>query len=196
MHDSARENGKNFFEIYTSSFTEKELKIVEVGSQNVNGSLKSSAPENCEYIGLDFEEGRGVDIVLKDAYSFPLEDNSVDIVVSSSCFEHAELFWLTYLEIMRILKPKGIFYLNVPTQGHYHGYPADCWRFYPDSGKALISWGKRNNYNNVLLESYVDPMEEWNDFVGVFLKDESCESEFLKRISDTKEDINHIRSNK
>jgi ubiquinone/menaquinone biosynthesis C-methylase UbiE len=92
---------------------------------------------------------------LEDAYSFPLEDNSVDIVVSSSCFEHADMFWLTYLEIMRILKPKGIFYLNAPTKGPHHGYPVDCWRFYPDAGKALTNWGKRNNYNNILLESYV-----------------------------------------
>jgi SAM-dependent methyltransferase len=195
MHDSARKNGDNFFGVYGKSFTDKELKIVEVGSQNVNGSLKTSAPEHCEYVGLDFEPGKGVDIVLKDAYSFPLEDNSVDIVVSSSCFEHADMFWLTYLEIMRILKPKGIFYLNVPTLGHYHGFPVDCWRFYPDSGKALINWGKKNNYNNVLLESYVDPMEEWNDFVGVFLKDETYITEFPIKISDDKEDLIHKRSN-
>jgi SAM-dependent methyltransferase len=193
MHSSAKESGKQFFEIYCNSFLGDNLKIIEIGSQNVNGSLKEVAPTRFQYIGLDFAEAKGVDIVLKDAYSFPLEDNSVDIVVSSSCFEHADMFWLTYLEIMRVLKPKGIFYLNAPTKGPHHGYPVDCWRFYFDAGKALTNWGKRNNYNNILLESYVDNADTWGDFVGVFLKDESYKHEFTTRIIDSKQNVQHQR---
>ena len=43
--------------------------------------------------------GKGVDIVLEDPYCLPFADNSVDVVVSSSCFEQAEFFWLLFLTI-------------------------------------------------------------------------------------------------
>jgi SAM-dependent methyltransferase len=190
MHTTAMQSGKEFFTTYYNSFSDR-VKVVEIGSQNVNGSLKEACPVEAEYVGLDFQKANGVDIVLTDAYSFPLENNSVDIVVSSSCFEHSELFWLSYLEIMRILKPKGLFYLCAPTVGAVHKYPVDCWRFYPDAGKALITWGKRNNINNILLESYVQQGGGWDDFVAVFLKDETYSDQFLQRIVDTKSNIGH-----
>jgi glycosyltransferase involved in cell wall biosynthesis len=114
-----------------------------------------------------------VDVVITDPYNLPLESNSVDVVVCSSCFEHSEFFWLLFIEIQRILKPDGLFYLNVPSNGVFHRYPVDCWRFYPDSGIALQNWGRKNGYNTALLESFTGKQKQdiWNDFVAVFLKD-------------------------
>lgn len=164
--------------------------IVDIGAQNVNGSLRDICPSNCKYIGVDFIAGKGVDVVLQDPYQQPFEDGSVDIVVSSSCFEHSEMFWVLFLEILRILKPSGLCYLNVPSNGSFHRYPVDCWRFYPDSGNALVTWAKRNNYPSVLLESFTGRqahtgnagMDEWNDYVAVFLKDASLITHFPDRI--------------
>jgi hypothetical protein len=95
---------------------------------------------------------------------------------------------------MRVLKPKGLCYLNAPSNGNIHRYPVDCWRFYPDSGRALITWAKRNGINAALLESYTSAQLEgvdglWNDFVGVFLKDENFLSDFPLRILDAKKDV-------
>ena len=42
-------------------------------------------------------------------------NNSIDIVVSISTFEHTEFFWETFLEILRVLKPNGLFFLNAPS---------------------------------------------------------------------------------
>mgnify|MGYP002526212509 CR=1 FL=1 len=71
-----------------------------------------------EYIGVDMKEGKNVNIVLKDAYKFEsIQNSSIDIAISTSTFEHTEFFWLSYLEILRVLKPNGIFYLNVPSNG-------------------------------------------------------------------------------
>lgn len=167
------------------------MKIVEIGSQDVNGSLREIAPPACEYVGVDFVAGKGVDVVLSDPYSLPLESGSADIVLSSSCFEHSEMFWLVHLEILRILKPKGLFYLNVPSNGAFHRYPVDCWRFYPDSGRALVSWARRNGIGAALLESYVSAQigDIWNDFVAVFVKDEKYAAEFPHRILDRKSDF-------
>ena len=192
MHPTAMSNCKSFFETYSCCFSGSDkLKIIEIGSQDVNGSLREVAPKDCEYIGVDFVEGKGVDVVIKDPYSLPFENDSADIVLSSSCFEHSEMFWVVYLEILRILKPRGLFYLNVPSNGLFHRYPVDCWRFYPDSGRALVSWAKRNGINAALLESYISTQKGdiWNDFVAVFLKDERFAADFPKRILDQKSDF-------
>lgn len=182
MHKSALNNGKLFFETYVKN---ESVNIVEIGSLDVNGSLRRFVPSSAIYTGVDFEEGNGVDIVLKDPYEFPFESNSVDCVLSSSCFEHSEFFWIVFLDIMRILKPDGLLYLNVPANGPFHRYPVDCWRFYPDAGVALQNWANRNNYNSVLLESYTSAQDEegfWNDYVCVFLKDRAFLSKYPDRI--------------
>ncbi len=61
-----------------------------------------------------------------------------------------------------------------PSRGSEHRYPVDCWRFYPDSYRALASYGKIT-----LVEVSTDwgphsdeSSSEWGDTVGVFLKPE------------------------
>jgi SAM-dependent methyltransferase len=192
MHPTAMNSARMFFESYSGVFANKQgAKIVEIGSQNVNGSIREVTPPGFEYLGIDFVHGDGVDMVLESPYSLPLEDNSVDMVVSSSCFEHSEMFWVVFLEIMRILKPDGLFYLNVPSNGPFHRYPVDCWRFYPDSGNALVTWAKRNGINAELLESYTSNQNGgmWNDFVAVFLKDQSFVDKHPNRILNSFQDF-------
>lgn len=184
MHSTAMDNGRRFFEAYVSRLP--AVKVVEIGSQDVNGSLRAVCPENASYIGVDFAAAKGVDIVLSDPYVLPFEDESIDIVVSSSCYEHSEFFWLSFLEVLRVLKRDGLFYLNVPSTGSFHRYPVDCWRFYPDSGQALVNWAKRQGFNPVMLESYIsdqDKTSEWNDCVSVFLKNQEFVSKHPFRIT-------------
>ncbi len=189
MHPSAMSNCKIFFDTYKNNFDKTSaVKVIEIGSQDVNGSLREVCPNNFEYIGLDFQKAKGVDIVLNDPYSLPLDNESVDIVLSSSYFEHSEMFWLVYSEIMRVLKPHGLFYLNVPSSGDFHRFPLDCWRFYPDSGKALITWDKRQGGNSALLESFTQIGGKWQDFVSIFIKDSKYLSTYPSRIIDTKLD--------
>ena len=186
MHQSAMFYGRCFFEAYCPAEKTENITIVEIGSQDVNGSLRDVAPPESRYIGLDFVKGKGVDIVIDDPYNLPLPDASVSAIVSSSCFEHSEFFWLVFLEAMRVLKEDGVFYLNAPSNGIFHRYPSDCWRFYPDSGHALAAWGKRNGYNTLLLESFTGQRSNegiWNDFVAVFLKDARYENKYPRRIA-------------
>ena len=100
--------------------------------------------ENIDYVGIDIVKGENVDIVLDDPYKFPFEDKSVDVVISISVFEHTEFFWLTYLEILRVLKDDGLFFLNAPSNSKFHRHESDNWRFYPDSSLALQKWGEKN----------------------------------------------------
>jgi SAM-dependent methyltransferase len=189
MHDTAMMYGKQFFSTYLKNAT--GLKIVDIGAQDVNGSLRSVAPLHNDYIGVDFAEGKGVDVILTDPYVLPFEDSSIDVIVSSSCYEHAEFFWLSFNEALRVLKPTGLLYINAPSNGAYHRFPVDCWRFYPDSGFALQNWGNRSGYDCALLESFIGVRKNdmWNDFVGVFVKDQKHSSKFSGRVQDNTEEF-------
>lgn len=191
MHHTAMSHGRLFFETYATALDSGV--VIDIGAQNVNGSLKEVCPSRFQYIGVDFVAGNGVDVVLQDPYQLPFEDNSTDMIVSSSCLEHSEMFWVLFLEILRVMKPSGLFYLNVPSNGSFHRYPVDCWRFYPDSGNALVTWAKHNGYFPALLESFTGrqsetgnaSVEEWNDYVAVFIKDSNLTAQFPKRILHT-----------
>ena len=188
MHPSALEFGTKFFDTYCKGFSGI---VVDIGSQNVNGSLKDVCPAEAEYIGVDFCPGNGVDIILTDPYKLPFDDESVDVIVCSSVFEHSQFFWVIFLEIMRVLKPTGLLYLNVPSNGYIHRYPVDCWRFYPDSGLALVTWAERNSLTPALLESFIaernyqsnEPDDlAWNDYVAVFIKDCKFQDHYKNRV--------------
>ena len=175
MHPSALKLGEKFFKVYCEDSS--GITILDIGAQDVNGSLRDVCPQGSNYIGVDFCDGKGVDILLEDPYVLPFDSASIDVVVCSSVLEHSQFFWVLVLEMMRVLKPSGLLYLNVPSNGYIHRYPVDCWRFYPDSGKALVDWGKRNGYIVSLLESFIGAKDcvsiendAWNDFVAVILK--------------------------
>jgi SAM-dependent methyltransferase len=185
MHSSALANAKRFFDAYGPMFPDGAI-VLDIGSQDVNGSLKDACPGRFNYVGIDFQEGKNVDLVMQDPYQIPVHDAKADIVVCSSTFEHSEMFWLLFLDILRVMKPDGLFYLNAPSNGPYHCYPVDCWRFYPDSAGAMVTWGKHNGMSPVFLESWWSKQGDdgalWNDYVAVFLKDEQHVHKYPNRI--------------
>ena len=173
MHDTAMLIGRKFFETYMADAAGQS--IVDIGAQDVDGSLRSVAPPGCRYTGVDFAEGKGVDVVLEDPYVFPFADETFDVAVCSNCLEHSEFFWVTFMEILRILKPSGLLFMTVPANAAVHRYPVDCWRFYPDSGMALQRWAQRNGLRTALLESFTGKQMAglMNDFTAVYVKDEA-----------------------
>ncbi len=189
MHDTAEKNVKRFFDIYVDKTN--NVKILEIGSQSMGGFIiRNLATSNIEFIGLDITNGNNVDVVAQNPYKYPLEDNYFDYVVSSSCFEHTEFFWETFLEILRVLKHDGLFYLNAPSNGVYHAYPTDCWRFFPDSAEALVKWGIKNGYGCALLERYISKKEKdiWEDYVAIFIKSVLQVDKYPNRILHTFKD--------
>jgi len=169
MHESAYEHGRQFFELYWNPrFTD----VVELGSQDVNGTLRDYAPKSAVYLGLDMIDAKGVDIVVTPGKPLPLPDASSDVIVTSSAFEHDACFWETFLDLLRVLRPGGLLYINAPSNGAFHRYPVDCWRFYPDAGVGLVEWATRNGMEVDLVESFIaEPQESgWADFIAIFRK--------------------------
>jgi len=169
MHQSSLEHIQRL--VVTHLDRNKPLSIIDIGSYDVNGSYKIffDSP-NWNYKGIDLTHGPNVDIVMSSPYRLPLPSHSVDVIVSGQAFEHIEFFWLTWQEMTRILKPGGCIFLVAPSRGPEHRFPQDCWRFYPDSYRALASFGGLE-----LAECTTDwsPHADvhsapWGDTVGVF----------------------------
>jgi SAM-dependent methyltransferase len=167
MHKSANITAKLFFEKYwDSSFS----KILEIGSFEVNGALRDHQPKDSQWMGVDLEAGPGVDLVVANSGSLPFPDKSFDVIVASSVFEHDPFFWNTFNEMVRLVSDEGFIYINAPSNGTFHRYPLDAFRFYPDAGKALRDWGRTIRPSLRLMESFITPQNEdvWNDFCAIF----------------------------
>jgi SAM-dependent methyltransferase len=169
MHDTAFALGRTAIQTYLRA---TGGVLLEIGSADVNGTLRDQAPPGTHYIGADVEVGPGVDIVVAPSKPLPIADGTVDLAISTSVFEHDPFFWETFLDLMRVLRPGGYIYMNAPSNGAFHRHPTDQWRFYPDAGKCLEAWARSKGVAVTLVESFIaDRMgDQWNDFVAVFAK--------------------------
>ncbi len=166
MHASSFENMQRCVEKYApvTGDASSGITVVDLGAADVNGSYRPVfSGLNVTYVGVDLEEGPGVDLVARDPYHLPLPDGYADIVVSGQALEHSEFFWVAFGEMVRVLKPNGFIFLVVPSAGPIHRYPVDCYRFYPDSMAALAKYAGCN-----LVECWHDDRGPWNDVVAVF----------------------------
>lgn len=180
MHKSAFQTGKLFFETY---WQVGFYNILDIGSRDVNGSLRTVKPQSASYLGVDMAPGLGVELVVRDPHHLPFDDESFDVIVSTSCLEHDPMFWLSVAEMFRVVKPGGYVYINAPSNGIYHGYPLDHWRFYPDAGQALALWAEKLKRPVQLVESFISEKIEdiWADNVMVFAR-EPHNREFPERL--------------
>ncbi|MCK5679933.1 methyltransferase domain-containing protein, partial [bacterium] len=150
----------------------QSLQIADLGSYDVNGSYRPLFENpNWNYLGLDVSAGPNVDIVLSNPYRWTaLANNSIDVVVSGQALEHIEFFWLTIMEISRILKPGGLCCLIAPSGGFEHRYPVDCWRFYSDGMRALMGYAELevlDAYTDRQSQNWTDDSGSWQDSVVI-----------------------------
>jgi SAM-dependent methyltransferase len=94
--------------------------VAEIGSYDVNGSMRSRIAGAGRYIGVDLVAGPGVDVVMSGHHFGDTE--SFDLVMCSEVFEHNP-FWLeTFVNMIRIAKPGGCIVFTCATLGRFeHG---------------------------------------------------------------------------
>lgn len=180
MHETASIAGRAFAETY--GYTNHI--VIDIGGLDVNGSLRSFFESNgMKYICIDMNEHSSVDIVVKPYEKLPFNDGSIDLIVSTSCFEHDPCFWMTFKEMTRIIKLNGYIYLNAPTSGPYHTYPGDNWRFYSDCGQALAYWScfelDNKKYPVKVIETFNILGDIWNDFVCIWMRVDETTTDIL-----------------
>jgi SAM-dependent methyltransferase len=108
-------------------------KIIEIGSYNVNGSLRPiiESWKPAKYIGVDIAKGLGVDIVCgAEEITKKFGKKSFDIVISTELLEHVRDWKKVVSNIKNICKPGGTILITTRSCGFvYHPYPDDFWRF-------------------------------------------------------------------
>jgi hypothetical protein len=92
------------------------LKVLEIGSLDINGSVRNIfKPFAGEYIGLDPQEGPGVDVVM-DAMLYN-KPNYFDVIVTAETFEHTP-YWKDIIKLSHHnLVPGGLFIATMAGEG-------------------------------------------------------------------------------
>ena len=96
------------------SFPKRE-RVLEIGSRNINGSLRGLFPDVRWYCGIDLAPGDDVDCVADGATFRTLE--APDTVVCCEVLEHAKDAELIVLNSFEQLAPNGIAIFTMATEG-------------------------------------------------------------------------------
>lgn len=148
MHKSAMISLKIFLKLYCKTNT----IVLDFGGKDVNGSLRELFKEfNIKYMSCDIEKDETVDLLYKHNLKLDLEDNSIDNIITISTFEHDPCFWITFKEMIRVLKKDGHIFVNAPSNGPYHKFPGDNWRFKYNAAHSLVYWSNID-YNDYKTE--------------------------------------------
>ena len=145
MHKSSIMRFGWFFEEYKNylkSISDGVVKILDVGGKNYNGTYDEilSSIEYQKDI-LDILDSPEVTYVPKDPYHWnEIEDETYDLVYAAQAFQHIDYFWLTILEMKRVLKKNGILLILAPSNRYDGKYPVADWAFNRDGLKALANW--------------------------------------------------------
>ncbi len=81
--------------------------VLEVGSQDISGSVRKLFGASQAYIGVDLGKAPGVDLVVPGEL-LQLSTGWADISISTECFEHATSWSDILLNMIRITKEDGL----------------------------------------------------------------------------------------
>lgn len=84
-------------------------KVLEVGSQDINGSIRSYFPDASEktWLGIDLGPAPGVDLVIPGEL-LQLPDGWANLAFSTECFEHAVAWSQILLNMIRCTTDGGL----------------------------------------------------------------------------------------
>jgi SAM-dependent methyltransferase len=122
---------QDFFERLSISFSRnftEARKILEIGSQNINGTVRTFFPQASEYIGIDLGLAECVDWVVPGEL-LELPDGWADITISTECFEHCEAWEKVFKNMIRMTKSGGVVIFTCASTGRLtHGtIDSDEW---------------------------------------------------------------------
>ena len=132
-------------------------KIFELGSYDVNGSIKPLFSFN-EYIGVDVSEGPNVDKIYDGKNLDFLSDNYFDLSISCNCFEHNPHWKSNLADMYRVTKEEGSIIVQIASRGFdEHG----TTRTKPSLSIASQEKGW-NYYRNVTVKEFLNESSKLN----------------------------------
>lgn len=131
----------------------KGVRVLEVGSYDVNGSIRKMF-EGSEYLGVDLFEGPGVDVV-SSGHLLSLPDGSFDASISSECFEHNPFWVETFRNMYRMTADSGILVITCASRGRLeHGTTRTTPEKSPGSQK--VGWDYYRNLEETDFSKNLD----------------------------------------
>jgi SAM-dependent methyltransferase len=119
--------------------------VLEIGSRNINGTVRQFFSDAKQYIGIDMESGEGVDIVTDShnlIYEPDLRHKFFDTIICLETLEHDIDPFETMYQINCMLKHNGFLLISTPTFGFpLHRHPKDYWRFGEDAYREVLFYG-------------------------------------------------------
>jgi len=132
--------------IFVRRLTEQmDGPFLEVGSKDYGSTqdLRALFAPRGEYIGVDMQDGRGVDVVMDLTEGFEQVDRALGrrrfgTIFCLSVLEHCREPFRMAENLMRLLKPGGSICISAPFSWKIHPYPNDYWRFTPEGIRELF----------------------------------------------------------
>lgn len=110
MHLTNRQFWEYCVNKYSSYFVNSSNKILEVGSYNVNGSVRDYFTAYDKYVGVDWRPGPCVDVVsLAHEMKFPFKFNTI---ISASMLEHDRHWDKSLVKMIELMEDNGILLLS------------------------------------------------------------------------------------
>jgi hypothetical protein len=133
--------------------------VLEIGSHNYGNTQDfRSVFVGCEYVGLDMQEGPGVDLVLDLTTGIgPLKREHFELAICCSVLEHVRRPWVFSEHLTSLVQDGGILYMAVPWVWRFHPFPDDFWRFSPSAVRELFpafEWKHELYTTNVIGETF------------------------------------------
>ena len=135
----------------------ENARAIEIGSYDVNGTLRSTFAGATTYVGVDLEHGPGVDLV---AFGHEVDepDGAFDVAVSGSCFEHDPHWRETFTNMVRLTRPGGLVAFSCASNGFpEHGTLRTMATDAPGTQAVGIDY-----YRNLAAADFEGlPLDEW-----------------------------------
>jgi len=93
-----------------------DANVLEIGSYDVNGSVRNVFARAKSYVGVDLDAGPGVDLV-GFGHEVDHPDASYDVTISGECFEHDPYWRETLSNMVRMTRPGGLVVFSCASRG-------------------------------------------------------------------------------
>ena len=134
-------NSRLLFGKYARRYFKPGLRILEIGPDHPSTLRRLVDDASIDWHTVDIFPHPELTYTASSEYSFPIPNDTYDIVVASNVLEHVRKIWVWIRELSRVCKPGGHVITVNPVSWPYHEIPIDCWRAYPEGMKALYDEG-------------------------------------------------------